>query len=205
MCRSQQVNEITEVTESSDEEYNLKQTFDSCKAVTLITILAQSFFSKKLSERCWKRKTETRNRLWISEKRKIDIGRELKSKDMKSLKALVRIYNQFINMTVDTGKPVYFFNWTTAKQILKSSHKAKPVQAENLSMPAQFVNYNEHPVKIIGPLKVDVRSAGCENHNSAFEITERRTQSILDLDFQNRVRISTTQKPASKERSSFDV
>ena len=38
MCRSQQVNEITETTESSEEECNLIQTFDSCEEFEIMSI-----------------------------------------------------------------------------------------------------------------------------------------------------------------------
>ena len=38
MCRSQQVNEITENTESSEEECNLIQTFDSCEEIEVMVI-----------------------------------------------------------------------------------------------------------------------------------------------------------------------
>ena len=38
MCRSQQVNEITEKTESSEEEFNLIQTFDSCEEFEVMAI-----------------------------------------------------------------------------------------------------------------------------------------------------------------------
>ena len=40
------------------------------------------------------------------EMRKIHIRRDPTSERMKSLKALVRIDNQIINMTVDTGSPI---------------------------------------------------------------------------------------------------
>ena len=38
MCRSQQVNEITENTESSEEKCNLIQTFDSCEQFEVMAI-----------------------------------------------------------------------------------------------------------------------------------------------------------------------
>ena len=40
--------------------------------------------------------------------KKIDITKDPKSNKMKSLKALVRIDQQIIHMTVDTGSPVTF-------------------------------------------------------------------------------------------------
>ena len=59
------------------------------------------------------------------ETKKIDIRKDSTSGRMKSLKALIRIDNQIINMTVDTGSPISFLNWTVAKQILDSSGKMK--------------------------------------------------------------------------------
>ena len=42
---------------------------------------------------------------------------------MKSLKDLDRIDNEIINMNVDTGSPIFFLNWSTAKQSLEPSDK----------------------------------------------------------------------------------
>ena len=55
------------------------------------------------------------------ETKKIDIRRDSTSERMKSLRALIRIDNQIIKMTVDTGSPISFLNWSVAKQILDSS------------------------------------------------------------------------------------
>ena len=41
------------------------------------------------------------------------------TKDAEALKALERIDKQIINMTIDTGNPVSFLNWTTAKQLVE--------------------------------------------------------------------------------------
>ena len=123
---------------------------------------------------------------------------------MKSLKALVRIDNQIINVTVPTGSPVSFINWATAKQILQSSQKATFVQAENLSLPAEFVDYKKTPIVTIGTLNADIRSEGWELRNTAFLITERPTRCILGVDLQRKMGISTKQKSAPREKSRYE-
>ena len=86
--------------------------------------------------------------------------RDPKSERVKSLKALVRVDHQIINMTVDTGSPISFLNWSTAKIILDSSDKAKFTTAERLNLPAQFVDYNKkQPIVLLGALKATIRSA----------------------------------------------
>ena len=124
---------------------------------------------------------------------------------MKSLKALIRIDNQIINKTVDTGSPISFLNWSVAKQILDSSGKIQFTPAEQLSLPAQFVDYNKRPIAILGALKAKIWSAGLEVPDVTFLITERKTRCIIGLDLQNRVDITTTQRPAPKTKSLFDI
>ena len=94
--------------------------------------------------------------------RKIDIRRDPTSEKMKSFKALVRIYKQINNMTVDTGSPISFLTWTVAKQILDSSGKVMFTPSEQLNLPAQFIIYNKHPIVILGAPNANIRSAGWE-------------------------------------------
>ena len=77
---------------------------------------------------------------------KIDMRRDPRLHQIKALKALVRIKNQIINMTIDTGSPVSFLNWTTAKQLLDGSSQIKFNPAEKLNLTMQFVDYNKHPI-----------------------------------------------------------
>ena len=86
------------------------------------------------------------------ETKKIDMRKDSSSGRMKSLKALIRIDNQIINMTVDTGSPTSFINWTVAKQIPDSSGKIQFTPVEKLYLPAQFVDYNKKTNSIIGCL-----------------------------------------------------
>ena len=77
------------------------------------------------------------------ETKKIDIRKDSTSGRIKSLKTLIRIDNQIINMTVDTGSPISFINWTLAKQILDSSGKIQFTPVKKLNLPAQFVDYKK--------------------------------------------------------------
>ena len=108
-------------------------------------------------------------------------------------------------MTVDTGSPISFINWTVAKQILDSSGKIQFTPAEKLYSPAQFVDYNKKPIAILGAVKANIRSAGWEVQEATFLITERRTRCILGLDLQSKVGITTTQRPAPKLKSRFEI
>ena len=129
------------------------------------------------------RKSETdSNRL---ETKKNDIRRDSTSERMKSLKALIRIDNQIINMTVDTESPITFLNWTVAEQMLDLSDKIQFTPSEQLNLPAHFVDYNKRPIAILGALKAKIRSAGWEVPDATFLITERRTRCIIGLDLQN--------------------
>ena len=143
MCRSQQVKEITENTESSEEECNLIQTFNSCEEFEVMAI-EQSNSQRGMINRYIKEKVKV-NRVSETgndklETKKIDIRRDSTSERMRSLKALIRIDNQILNMTVDTGSPISFLNWSVAKQILESSGKIQFTPAEQLNLPAQFVD-----------------------------------------------------------------
>ena len=163
MCRSQQVSEITENTESSEEECNLIQTFDSCEEFEVMAIeqkdnkieMIDRYIEEKVRENSG---SETGvNKL---ETKKIDIPKDSTSGTMKSLKALIRTDNQIINMTEDTGSPISFLNWTVAKQILDSSVKIQFTPVKKLNLPAQFVDYNKRPIAILGTVKAKIRSAG---------------------------------------------
>ena len=139
MCRSQQVNEISEEIKSSEEECNLIQSFDSCEESEVMAIeqkdsqieMINRYIEEKLKGN---RESETGvNKL---ETKKIDIRKDSTSGRMKSLKALIRIDNQTINMTRDTGSPISFLNWSVAKKILDSSGKTQFTPVEQLNLPA---------------------------------------------------------------------
>ena len=58
---------------------------------------------------------------------------------------------------------------------------------------------------ILGALKAKIRSAGWEFPDATFLIIERKTRCIIGLDLQNRVDITSTQRPAPKTKSRFDI
>ena len=136
---------------------------------------------------------------------KIDIRRDPRSHKIKALKALVRIRNQIINLKIDTGSPVSFLNWTTAKQLLDGSAEIKFVPAEKMNLTMQFVDYNKHPIQILGAVCADIRSAGWEVKDAYFLVTEKRARCELGLDLQGKLGIHTSQKSAPVHRSRFDV
>ena len=73
-------------------------------------------------------------------------------------------------------------------------------------MATQFLDYNKQPICVLGALKTNLRSAGgWEVKGATFLKTERKIRCNMGLDLQGQVEISTTQKPAPKELSRFDV
>ena len=136
---------------------------------------------------------------------KIEVRRNPQSHHVKSLKALVRVDNHIVNMTIDTGSPVSFLNCTSVKQVLDGSTSSKFIPAEKLNLSAQFVDYNKLPILTIGALKANLRSAGWEVHGAQLLVTERRMRCIVGLDIHGKLGIHTTQKTAPRRRSRFDV
>ena len=193
MCRSQQVNEIAEKSSNSDEECNLIQSFDSCDEFEVMAIESEISSMEQIDEYI-KQQSNRKLKIGDSSKdiQKVNIRRNPRSQKMKSLKALVRIDHQIINIIIDTGSPVSFINWATAKQILESSKNPKFIPRENLNLTAQFVDYNKQPINILGAITTTIRSAGWEVVGASFLITERRTRCILGLDLQSKVGIHTT-------------
>ena len=118
LCRSNQVNEITEENSSSEEECNLLHSFDSCDEFEIKVVEPRLNNSTgKLIEKIISGVNDNKEIKATKDVRKIDIRRDPKSHQIKALKALVRMNNQIINMTIDTGSPVSFLNWTMAKQL----------------------------------------------------------------------------------------
>ena len=54
-------------------------------------------------------------------------------------------------------------------------------------------------------MKAKIRSAGWEVPDATFLITERKTRCILGLNLQNKMGITTTQRPTPKKKSRFDI
>ena len=206
MCKSQQVNEIAKKSSSSDEECNLIQSFDSCEEFEIMAIESELSSMEEIDE--YIKQQSNRNRdIKKSSKdiQKVDIRRNTRSKQIRSLKALVRIDHQIINMTIDTDSPVSFLNWATAKQNRESSKNTRFIPRKNLNLTTKFVDYNKQPINILGAITTTIPSAGWEVVGASFLITERRTRCFLGLDLQSKIGIHTTQKLAPKEKTRFDV
>ena len=136
MRKSQQVNEIAEKSTSSDEECSLIQSFDSCDEFEIMAIESEISSMEQIDEyikQQWNRKLEIGDS--SKDIQKVDIRRNPRSQQIRSLKALVRIDHQIINMTIYTGSPVSFLNRATAKQILESSKNTKFFPRENVNRP----------------------------------------------------------------------
>ena len=144
MCQSQQVNEVAEEISSSDEECNLMRCFDSCDDFEIMVVekdeMSVEQIEDYISDRLNKRTDQSTGHRGSQNVRTIDIRRNTRSAQIKSLTALVRIDNQIIKMTIDTGSSVSFLNWATTKQILEECPTTKFMPAESRNLSAQFVD-----------------------------------------------------------------
>ena len=116
----------------------------------------------------------------------------------------MRSDNHIVNMTIDTGSPVSFLNWTSVKQFLDGSASSKFIPAEKLNLSAQFVDYNKRPILILkvkskSTLKANLRSAGWEVHGAQLLVTERRMRCIVGLDLQGIMGIHATRNQPQNE------
>ena len=205
MCRSNQVNKIAGEKSSSEEECNIIHSFDSCDEYEIMAVETKLQVSIGKAE---KLTAVEKNELLSSptgDVRKIDNRRNPKSHKIKSLKALVRIDKHIINLAIDTGSPISFLNWTTAKQLLEGTKNIKFIPPEKLNLSTQFVDYNKQSIQTLGALCASIRSAGWEVTDATFLVTERRARCILGLDLQGKLGIQTTQKSAQSRKSRFDV
>ena len=119
MCRSQQVSEVTEESERSEDECDLiRENFGSCSDFEVLSIQAHRPENKRISKYVGDRINESNKKL-NGEKirvKKIDLLRDPMSNRVKSVKVMVRIDNQIIILTVDNESPVSFLNWATTKK-----------------------------------------------------------------------------------------
>ena len=182
MCRSQQVNEIVNKNSSSEEESNLIQNFDSCEEfetvaveedLTSIAAIEQYINKRVITNVQAEGNGGQKETIAKSENvEKIEVRRNPQSHQIKALKALVKIDSHIVNMTIDTGSPLSFLNWTATKQFLESSTNSKCIPAEQLNLSAQFVDYNERPILILRALKANLRAAGWEVLGAPLLVTE---------------------------------
>ena len=199
MCRSNEVNEIAEENSSSEEECNLIHSFDSYEEFEIMIVEPRLHDSLGKIVKIISGVKDNNVIKDTKDVRKIDNRRYPKSHQIKALKALVRIDKHIINMTIDTGSPVSFLNWTTAKQLMEGAPKIKFIPAEELNLSTQFVDYNKPPIQIPGALCTSIRSAGCEVTYATLLVTERRARCILGLALQGKLGIQTSQKSAPSQ------
>ena len=157
MCRSNQVNEKAEKNSSSVEECNLIRSFDSCEEFEIMAVESNLQDSDGKVEKLISEINGKETRLDTKDVRKIDIRRDPRSHKIKALKALVRIDTHIINMTIDTGNPVSFLNWTTAKQLMEGATNIKLIPPEKLNLSTQFIDHNKQPIQILGALCTSIR------------------------------------------------
>ena len=199
-----------EDSEKSEEECNLiREDFGSCSDFGIISIQPHLSEGKRMSRHV-KERIHDRNRPTLGEKvsvQKIDLLLDPNSNKRKLLKAMIRIDNPIIQLIVDTGSPVSFLNWSTTKETIDKTKKARFIPSEKLNLVAQFVDYNKQSICTLGALKTKLRSAGWEVKGATFLVTERRVWTFEDKGFglQGQVGISTTQISAPRELSRFEV
>ena len=108
MCRSQQVSEVAEDSEGSVEECDqISESVESCSEIEVMSTQTYQPENETLSKYVKDRIIDMRNNpnAEMIRVQKIDSIRDLTLKRLKSLKAMVRIDNQIIQLTVDTGSP----------------------------------------------------------------------------------------------------
>ena len=160
MCRSQQVGEVAEESDGSVEECDkISKSFGSCSDFEVMLIQTYQSENERVSKYVKDRISEMRNKSNGEpiQVQKIDSIRDPTLKRVKSLKAMVGIDNQIIQLTVDTGSPVSFLNWATAKEIMNKSSKVRFIPSEKLNLHTKFVDYNRQPISVLGALKTNVQ------------------------------------------------
>ena len=110
---------VAEESDKSEEECDpIRENFGSSSDFEVMSIKTHQPKKERISKKVGDRINENNKEL-IGKKiqvQKIDLPRDPTSNRVKSLKAMVRIENQIIQLTVDTGSPVFFLNWATTKK-----------------------------------------------------------------------------------------
>ena len=126
--RSQQISEVIEDGNSSNDECNSIQNFDSSDEFEIMPIETNSQtlsqIEKYVQNRLANKKAIQKEKMGDLSIKNVYIRRSPQSETIKSRKALFRIDNQVINLTVNACSQVSFLNWATAKQIMELSKKA---------------------------------------------------------------------------------
>ena len=192
VCRSQQVSEVAEDSEGSVEEHDqIRESFGSCSDFEMMSIQTHQpeneRISKYVKDRISGNKKKSNGEM--IQVQKIDSIRDPKLKRLKSLKAMLQIDNQIIQLTEYTGSPLFFLNWATAKEIMEKSNKVRLIPSEKLNLYTKFIDYNKQPVCVLGELKTNIRSACWEVTEATFLVTERKTTCIMGLELQRQMGI----------------
>ena len=170
MGRSQQVSEVAEESEGSVEECDqISEGVGSCSEFEVMSIQTYQPENERVSKYVKDRINEMRNKPdgKVVRIQKIDSIRDPTLNRVKSLKAMVRIDNQIIQLTVDTGSPVSFLNWAKTKEIMEKSNKVRFIPSDKLNLQTKFVDYNKQPISILGALKnqSEVSGLGSKGRN----------------------------------------
>ena len=154
MCRSQQVSEVAEDSEGSVEECDqISESVGSCSEFVMsiqsevMSIQTYQPENERVSKLVKDRINEITNK---SNGKTVRVQKIYSIRDptlnrVKSLKAMVRIDNQIIQLTVDTGSPVSFLNWATTKEIMEKSNKVRFIPSDKFNLQTKFVDYNKQP------------------------------------------------------------
>ena len=141
--KSQQVSEVAEKSEGSVEECDqIRESFGSCSDFVVMSIQTHQPENKRISKYVGDRVSENKKKSNGETKQvqKIDSIRDPKLNRVKSLKAMVRIDNQIIQLMVDTGSQVSFLNWATAKEMMDKSNKARSIPSDKLNLTTKIVD-----------------------------------------------------------------
>ena len=99
---------------------------------------------------------------------------------------------------------MYFLNWLTTKEFIHKSKRTIHLGRKTNSG-GSFCRLQQTTHLYPGAFKTILRSADWEVKGATFLVTERKNRCITGLELQGKVGISTTQKPAPRELSRFDV
>ena len=152
MSKSQQVSEVAEESDGSVVEGDqIRESFGSCSDFEVMSIQTDQTGNQRISRYLWDRISENKkvSHGETMQVQKIDSIRDPKLNRVKSLKAMVRIDNQIIQLTEDTGIPVSFLNWATVKEIMDKSNNARFIPSDKLNLATKFVDYNKQPICVL--------------------------------------------------------
>ena len=183
--KCEDLSRVAKESEGSVEECDqIRESFGSCSDFEVMSIQTHKPENERISKYEWDRISENKKKSnrETMQVQKIDSIRDPKLNRLKSLKAQVRIDNQILQLTVDTGSPVSFLNWATARKTMDKSNKTIFIPSEKLNLNTKFVDYNKQPICVLGALKTNLRLAGWEVKGATFLVKDCKTRCIKGLD-----------------------